>query len=1124
MKVFLTKHFPIIIIVFVVGLIAITNYSTGTFLTGGDNLHPEFNLSTNIQRSIFAVWQEYQGLGLLGGMGHSADLLRQLLLTLLSVALPVSGIRWLYTFATLFVGSAGTYFLSRKLIQRFCSNLLFKQNLLALTAGLFYLLNLSTVQSYFTPFEVFTAHFAALPWLLFLTINFFEKRNSKNSLILGLGLLIATPGAYVPTLLVVYISAAVLSSQVYLKSDGYLKSLFIFLSIVLLVNSFWLLPFIFFTLTNAGVNVDAKINQMATDAIYLQNKEFGGIKDVALLKGFWFNNVEPSLSGKYVYMLGNWKNYFSEPVIKILGYTIFGLVCLGGIFSLKTRKKEAIIPLILFLFSMSMLLTATPPFSWLNDFLRNYVPLFGQIFRFPFTKFSILASLSFALLIPLAIISIQEHLQKISNKIYILLSAIIIAIMIILIFPVFRGNLFYSREKIAIPKEYFQTFNYFKSQDPNTRIADFPQYTYWGWNFYDWGYSGSGFLWYGIKQPILDRAFDVWSQDDENYYWEVNKALYSKDYQSLNGIFQKYDVNWVLIDGNVINPASPKSLFNEELKNMLSKLPNVKKVQEFGKIKIYKVALNDNSHNFVSSLTSLSSANPYSWSDYDQEYQTYGDYQTSNNPSQTENFYPFRSLFTNKAQDQLAFQTQETKDSVEFVSKVPQYQNPVNLHIPSLITQNQTLPVTIVTSRTANTTKIDLELMAPEIYLKAGDKTYKLWGNNTSRNVFSENLGSASKLNVNGVSNFTIPKLKDGESKNIGTTSLTLDENNILVLNENGEEISRSTIAGNSIKDSFQQEDSFISLPYVPKNSTLIIKVAKLNDDYSSFTINPAQQVNSNLSQIENCDNFRKQYFSYFIKQGDEQKLLELSAQNATSCISFYLPTLDHDQGYYLSVQNQNLEGQALHFWVLNEDEKTPIIDTYLPKSKTPVVSKLILPPMEKFGKAYSIHLENISIGNTKSGNLVGEININPIPYYFLSNIVIQNSPVPIQTFNKAQVSTQHPNPSLYLIDVSGKGEKEISLSQTYSKYWALYKVNSFGLLDKFLPFLGQKQKQHIAINNWANGWIISGQGKYIAIYLPQYLEYIGFVLTSGTLLILAFWALKKRKNADQEVDSTNVF
>jgi hypothetical protein len=1108
---FLKSYYPVLFLLIITGILFAANYKAGTYLTGWDNLHPEFNFQENIKRAFFGVWQEYQGLGLLGGMGHASDLFREIFLSIISLVIPNSWIRYFWVFLTLFAGSTGAYFLIKKVLSSFSFT---EIKLYSLTGAIFYLLSISTIQTFIVPFEAFIAHYMALPWIILASLVYLEKPNLKNALIAAVTFFLLSSQAYIPTLFISSLFAITLTCLPFIFRGG-LRSFIKLLLIILATNAYWLLPFLYFLITNSSVNMEAKINQMATDLIFLQNKEYGNLLSVVLLKGYLFSNVEPDLTGHYKYILDSWKTFYSNPAVVFAGILIFVGVLAGLFAAIKQRAKLGISFALLFIFGFTMLATTTPPFSLANDFLRSHIPLFNQAFRFPYTKFLNLAEISYAVLFSLGLAYLGRKIGR--KTLHFLLPACAIILIILMAAPAFSGHLLYEKVTRDIPQDYLKTFAFFNKQDPNTRIANFPQYTYWGWSFYDWGYSGSGFLWYGLKQPILDRAFDVWSSQNENYYWEINRALYSKDSKAFDKVLNKYGISWLLIDESVVSPSSPKSLFVPELKDMIATLPDINESAQFGKIRIYKVDLQNKPQNFISSLSNLSSANSYNWSDYDQEYERNGDYQTLGDQTKIENYYPFRSLFTDKAQSQLEFKTKENKDSLEFIANLPEYRGLVGLHLPSLITKNQTLPVNIYAKNLNSTTQISLTLAAPTIYLNANGKTYKLWENKIPKELFNEPTLHGSSININGVSNFLIPDLSDGENKLIGTASLSLDQDNVFVLNGEIEATDTTVVEGSTIRDWFPQEDSYISLPFVPKNSTLVIRIPKPDDKYSSINIDPATQVKDKKTTIENCDNFRKQYFSYFIKSSEEKKLLELSAQNATSCISFYLSTLDHDQGYAVSVDNQNVQGQPLHFWVLNEDEKTPIIDTYFQKSKKATTSFVVLPPMEAFGKAYSLHLENVSIGNSKVGNLVGNINVTPIPYYFVSNIRLENTKNQDLSFMSGRVDSEHPNQSLYLVKV-GSQKQAIALSQAYDKGWVVYKVGSFSTFNKFFPFFGKKQSIHLELNNWENGWILES-GEYAIIYMPQYLEYLGLSFTVLSLVGLTLLALKRRKKKSFLVD-----
>lgn len=116
-----------------------------------------------------------------------------------------------------------------------------------------------------------------------------------------------------------------------------------------------------------------------------------------------------------------------------------------------------------------------------------------------------------------------------------------------------------------------------------------PQGSFWGWVFYNWDYTGSGFWWYGIEQPILDRAFDVWSLENEKYYWQLNEALQKRDLELLNQVIEQYDIEYIIFDNSVYYPGERDyALQVLKTERMIESFP---KIAEFGEIKVYKTGL-----------------------------------------------------------------------------------------------------------------------------------------------------------------------------------------------------------------------------------------------------------------------------------------------------------------------------------------------------------------------------------------------------------------------------------------------------------------------------------------------------------------------------------------------------
>jgi len=103
-------------------------------------------------------------------------------------------------------------------------------------------------------------------------------------------------------------------------------------------------------------------------------------------------------------------------------------------------------------------------------------------------------------------------LKKFKNKYLIYLTTIIISfILIIFTLPAFRGQLINPRLRIKIPQSYSQMHKWFNNQENKGRILQLPLHTFWGWEYYQWGFQGAGFNWFNIEQPLLVRDFDRWN-------------------------------------------------------------------------------------------------------------------------------------------------------------------------------------------------------------------------------------------------------------------------------------------------------------------------------------------------------------------------------------------------------------------------------------------------------------------------------------------------------------------------------------------------------------------------------------------------------------------------------------
>src|SRR3989338_2820287 len=114
----LEKNKYLILLAVVEFLLFYTNNAPHTFLVGWDNVMPELNFSANLERSIYAVWQEYRGLGVIDGMAHASLLPHTLIAWIFQKIMPLNLIRYVITFLLHYLGGVGAFLLIKRMVFR----------------------------------------------------------------------------------------------------------------------------------------------------------------------------------------------------------------------------------------------------------------------------------------------------------------------------------------------------------------------------------------------------------------------------------------------------------------------------------------------------------------------------------------------------------------------------------------------------------------------------------------------------------------------------------------------------------------------------------------------------------------------------------------------------------------------------------------------------------------------------------------------------------------------------------------------------------------------------------------------------------------------------------------------
>lgn len=1119
------------------------NYIPGTYLMGWDNVMPEFNFWQALKTNIFGVWQEHRGLGLYDGMSHIANLPHTLFLWMLSYLLPQNILRYAFTFLMHFLGGLGAYLLLRHLLhdnslidQKNVTRLsshpthplkarLLKGNHLAILVALFYQYNPAAIQMFYAPLEAFSVHFAAIPWLALTLTHYLTFSKRKDLLAFFLVVLLTTPQFFIPTLILpVGILLASISLSSFTRKESrptfqVIKRTAIAGAGFLIINAFWLIPYLAGLPRNAPVIRKAKINQMSSEEAFLMNRARGSLADVLLLRGFMldFTDIDPEAG--FAPLMDTWRTHLASPIAITAGLALTA-VSLIGVFAAIAKvasvrhareyvvNKNAVVKILttifhdfsqnyflspfLLTFFLSFLILGNDilPIRQISDALRLKFPVLGEALRFPFTKFSLLFALSYSVFVSIGLVFLARKLHGFARRLEYAPLVIALTALIIVAFPAWQGNFLYRNLRLAIPGEYHELQQFMAGKNGSGRIAYLPQPSFWSWKYYRWGYHGSGFLWYGLQQPLMDRAFDPWSSQNENYYWELSLAIYRKDAILLEQVMDKYDLRYILLDENVVTASHNRALYTDEIKDLLAETPTIKEIAAFPscpdplKVEPYKgkvqpcrrsltlhERIDENVESFVRLAADLPAVVPaYRWTDNDVAFAEVGDYitepsavsrqlsdksiETTNKPSMNDElstinfFYPFRSLFTKRAVDEREFTIEETEDTVT---------------LSSLSSTGIATNAAIVKAEALVYDSSETNALSPSLVTPCGIDRGGTWS--------AEKTGD-------GALRFTSNKQRSCLSFGLGQ---------------------------------------------LPHREGYLVKVElrHLSGRPLLFSL-----INQTAKHVE---------------------------------IETYLPAISH-QSPDVRQWNTNYfilpplapDGLGYSVYIANDSIGKPTIKNA---------------PDDKFIRSvyFVVSEKDITI------NEIRRIRVYRFPYEELVNFRLKNKEsgyraqgtgenqfnnLTIRQFN-TNFSVEHPNPAYYKVIMSYSLSPEPStlppvpsyviLSQSYHPGWKAYEITSCqssavscqikNKLQAALPFLfgkeikepfGKTQGKHVLVNNWANGWVIdksqitnpNGQCRksqnntilssvdhcdleLVIFFLPQLLEFLGFALLPLPFLLL---------------------
>jgi hypothetical protein len=579
LKHFFSNYWSLVLLLIFLGVIFTRNIDFKTAIMGWDNFSVSLSLKTNFWRTLFATWREYRGFGVASD-SEVTDIFRQLILFFLQLFLPNQLLDQVYYLSLFVIGVVSSYFLVKEVLTTY-----FKEKnthlaqVGALVGAVFYGFNLNNVDVFYLPMVMYVVRFAFFPlitWIFFRLLKT-QKIEKKTFLLFLVVTLFGSP-AYLTatiffTLLMIF---GVLIFAFPKKLPRYLGLLIVFF----LLNSFWLFPFLNYTVHKSGAVTESETFSLINEGLLNQYAErFALDKQLTfsseIFSGLAFTHIEDSKPYEVHPGISYTPINGEVPVKLFLFLPVVLIGILAALWKVKENKTASLGFMALILVSLFFLTKEYSPVGFLYDLLGSYIPILKIVLRFAGTKIFILLALSFAVFIGIGVSTIIRVCQKLLPK----ESASVIATVISLaLFAVVgwtaisavQGSIFFSLLRVKIPDSYSQIAQTINKDPTLGRVVHLPinQFSYW--KSYSWGYFGSAFFNFMVDKPLLDKTFSPASLENDYFDMKLADTIQNSSViadsdkaqraQQLYSLFKKSGVRYVVLDQSVSTHLTTKRM------------------------------------------------------------------------------------------------------------------------------------------------------------------------------------------------------------------------------------------------------------------------------------------------------------------------------------------------------------------------------------------------------------------------------------------------------------------------------------------------------------------------------------------------------------------------------------
>lgn len=562
------------VLMLILSIITIVNIKPDFYLLGWDNYSSFFNLESNIFRTFFATWREYRGLGVASD-AEVTDVFRQIFYWITSFIFPEKLLDQVYYLTALWLGILSIYGLAKKIFKDMPLSEDFHKGkyleFFATVSAFFYLFNLNTLSIFYSPIIPFTNRFYSLPLTLYFFYKFIDsKKRAKDFLILAL-VVIFTSGSYVtPTVFVTTFAALGL---LFLFKVGFKKTI-IYSSVFLLLNAFWLFPFINYTVKKSPIIPLARTFIEINESTLNQPKSNFDLAKQSMLYPSFFDIKFPSLKGNDQFIHPQLDEY-RKPLNQKIFLLFPILYVLGGLVILRSWKKHKKILWLPFWVMFFLFLSTKQygPLGILYDFLDKNIPYFGIIFRIGDTKFHAYVSVAGSLMAAYFLMFLLKLI--LTKKIYRVIVPVLVIFFLYYTYlfrGYFTGNLINFILYVKIPAAYYEIADKINRDPEKSRVLHLP-FDSWHhyWRSFSWGYLGSSFYNYFLDKPYVDKTFEPGSMENAYLHGKINTLL-TEFYRVSNdedrerlasrflNLLSETGIKYVLLDSSISSTVFPKNI------------------------------------------------------------------------------------------------------------------------------------------------------------------------------------------------------------------------------------------------------------------------------------------------------------------------------------------------------------------------------------------------------------------------------------------------------------------------------------------------------------------------------------------------------------------------------------